>query len=134
MGSAGAPGYAEECGDGFRPGHGRDRNRLGDDGSGYGVFWVSKLSCLAYLHINVETIRNLYSTFITPWADQSAARAVEPDFHLPTCYASVQAPPPGPNKATAFSDETLFFMFYSSPRDALQEVAAQELCVFLSLY
>ncbi|KAF9464218.1 hypothetical protein BDZ94DRAFT_527900 [Collybia nuda] len=70
---------------------------------------------------------NLYSTFITPWADQSAARTVEPDFHLPTCYSSVQAPPPGPNKATAFSDETLFFMFYSSPRDALQEVAAQEL-------
>ncbi|EEB86958.1 hypothetical protein MPER_15907, partial [Moniliophthora perniciosa FA553] len=29
-------------------------------------------------------------------------------------------------KAQAFSDETLFFMFYSSPRDALQEVAAQE--------
>lgn len=28
-----------------------------------------------------------------------------------------------------FSDETLFFMFYSSPRDALQEVAAQELYV-----
>jgi len=27
----------------------------------------------------------------------------------------------------SFSDETLFFMFYSSPRDALQEVAAQEL-------
>ncbi|KAG5644760.1 hypothetical protein DXG03_007668 [Asterophora parasitica] len=70
---------------------------------------------------------DLYSTFITPWADQSAARTVEPDFHLPSCYASVQAPPPGPNKASAFSDETLFFMFYSSPRDALQEVAAQEL-------
>lgn len=73
--------------------------------------------------------RDLYSTFITPWADQSAARTVEPDYHLPTCYASVQAPPPGPSKASAFSDETLFFMFYSSPRDALQEVAAQELCV-----
>ncbi|KAG6888408.1 hypothetical protein C0995_008412 [Termitomyces sp. Mi166 len=70
---------------------------------------------------------DLYSTFITPWADQSAARTVEPDFHLPTCYASVQASPPGPSKASAFSDETLFFMFYSSPRDALQEVAAQEL-------
>lgn len=80
--------------------------------------------------LNVEALlRNLYSTFITPWADQSAARTVEPDFHLPSCYASVQAPPPGPNKASAFSDETLFFMFYSSPRDALQEVAAQELCV-----
>ncbi|KAH9480383.1 General negative regulator of transcription subunit 2 [Psilocybe cubensis] len=70
---------------------------------------------------------NLYSTFITPWADQSAARTVEPDFHLPACYLSVQAPPPGPTKANMFSDETLFFMFYSSPRDALQEVAAQEL-------
>ncbi|KAJ8474159.1 hypothetical protein ONZ45_g16046 [Pleurotus djamor] len=69
---------------------------------------------------------NLYSTFITPWADQSAAHSVEPDFHLPACYA-VTAPPPGPSKAAAFSDETLFFMFYSSPRDALQEVAAQEL-------
>jgi hypothetical protein len=77
-------------------------------------------------------LRNLYSTFITPWSDQSAARTVEPDFHLPTCYSSVQAPPPGPNKATAFSDETLFFMFYSSPKDALQEVAAQELCVMSS--
>lgn len=73
-------------------------------------------------------IRNLYSTFITPWADQSAAHTVEPDYHLPGCY-NVQPAPPGPNKAAAFSDETLFFMFYSSPRDALQEVAAQELCV-----
>lgn len=72
--------------------------------------------------------RNLYSTFITPWADQSAAHTVEPDFHLPACY-NVQAPPPGPSKVTAFSDETLFFMFYSSPRDALQEIAAQELYV-----
>ncbi|PFH54022.1 hypothetical protein AMATHDRAFT_53785 [Amanita thiersii Skay4041] len=70
---------------------------------------------------------NLYSTFITPWADQSAAHTVEPDFRLPACYANVLAPPPGPSKAAAFSDETLFFMFYSSPRDALQEIAAQEL-------
>ncbi|KAK7464864.1 transcriptional regulator [Stygiomarasmius scandens] len=69
---------------------------------------------------------SLYSTFITPWADQSAAHSVEPDFHLPACY-NVAPPPPGPSKAQAFSDETLFFMFYSSPRDALQEVAAQEL-------
>ncbi|KAL0064315.1 transcriptional regulator [Marasmius tenuissimus] len=69
---------------------------------------------------------SLYSTFITPWADQSAAHTVEPDYHIPGCY-NVQPPPPGPSKATAFSDETLFFMFYSSPRDALQEVAAQEL-------
>ena len=70
----------------------------------------------------------VYSAFITPWADSSAAHTVEPDFHLPACY-NVQPPPPGPAKAQAFSDETLFFMFYSSPRDALQEIAAQELYV-----
>ncbi|ESK83477.1 not2 family protein [Moniliophthora roreri MCA 2997] len=69
---------------------------------------------------------NLFSTFITPWADQSAAHTVEPDYHIPTCY-NVPSSVPGPSKAQAFSDETLFFMFYSSPRDALQEVAAQEL-------
>lgn len=65
-------------------------------------------------------------SFITPWSDSSAAHTVEPDFHLPACY-NVHAPPPGPSKAAAFSDETLFFMFYSSPRDQLQEIAAQEL-------
>jgi CCR4-NOT transcription complex subunit 2 len=53
---------------------------------------------------------------------------VEPDFHLPEYYnIRPEPPPPGPGKAVAFSDETLFFMFYSSPRDRLQEVAAQEL-------
>ncbi|KAJ7599869.1 hypothetical protein C8J56DRAFT_999587 [Mycena floridula] len=69
---------------------------------------------------------SLYSTFITPWADQSAAHSVEPDYHLPSCY-DVRTSVPGPGKASAFSDETLFFMFFSSPRDALQEIAAQEL-------
>ncbi|KAF8158422.1 hypothetical protein B0H34DRAFT_708778 [Crassisporium funariophilum] len=82
---------------------------------------------LGTMGLDMAYAGNLYSTFITPWADQSAARSVEPDFHLPACYLSVQAPPPGPAKAAMFSDETLFFMFYSSPRDALQEVAAQEL-------
>ncbi|KAA1473840.1 hypothetical protein DENSPDRAFT_840356 [Dentipellis sp. KUC8613] len=81
---------------------------------------------LGTMGLDMQNQGNLYSTFITPWADSSAAHSVEPDFHLPACY-NVQPPPPGPNKAAAFSDETLFFMFYSSPRDALQEVAAQEL-------
>ncbi|KAF7799436.1 hypothetical protein EIP86_010671 [Pleurotus ostreatoroseus] len=81
---------------------------------------------LGTMGLDMQTPGSLYSTFITPWADSSAAHTVEPDFHLPACY-NVAPPPPGPTKAAAFSDETLFFMFYSSPRDALQEVAAQEL-------
>lgn len=81
---------------------------------------------LGTMGLDMQNHGSLYSTFITPWADSSAAHTVEPDFHLPTCY-NVAPPPPGPGKASVFSDETLFFMFYSSPRDALQEVAAQEL-------
>ncbi|KAF8527030.1 hypothetical protein BU17DRAFT_74080 [Hysterangium stoloniferum] len=81
---------------------------------------------LANLGLNVGQGGNIYSHFITPWSDSAAAGTVEPEFHLPACY-NVQPPPPGPSKVAAFSDETLFFMFYSSPRDALQEVAAQEL-------
>jgi CCR4-NOT transcription complex subunit 2 len=69
----------------------------------------------------------LYSTFITPWADSSAAHAIEPDFHIPACYVNVNTPPPGSAKAQAFSDETLLYMFYACPRDAVQEIAAQEL-------
>ncbi|KAH9983702.1 hypothetical protein BJV74DRAFT_878851 [Russula compacta] len=81
---------------------------------------------LGTMGLDMQQQGNLYSTFITPWADSSAAHTVEPDYHLPGCY-NVQPPPPGSGKAAAFSDETLFFMFYSSPRDALQEIAAQEL-------
>ncbi|PSR83949.1 hypothetical protein PHLCEN_2v5565 [Hermanssonia centrifuga] len=81
---------------------------------------------LGTMGLDMQTPGSLYSTFITPWADSSAAHTVEPDFHLPACY-NVTPPPPGPAKASAFSDETLFFMFYASPRDALQEIAAQEL-------
>ncbi|KAF7296613.1 NOT2 family protein [Mycena chlorophos] len=95
---------------------GRGRVRLGGVGTD-----------LSTMGLDMGYAGTLYSTFVTPWADQSAALAVEPDFHLPSCYANVHAPPPGPTKASAFSDETLFFMFYASARDALQEVAAQEL-------
>ncbi|EMD39642.1 hypothetical protein CERSUDRAFT_71526 [Gelatoporia subvermispora B] len=81
---------------------------------------------LGTMGLDMQTPGSLYSTFITPWADSSAAHTVEPDFHLPGCY-NVQPPPPTPGKVAAFSDETLFFMFYASPRDQLQEIAAQEL-------
>jgi CCR4-NOT transcription complex subunit 2 len=56
---------------------------------------------LGTMGLDMSYAGNLYSTFITPWADQSAgahAHGGEPDFHLPACYASVHAPPPGPSK------------------------------------
>ncbi|KAG8903893.1 hypothetical protein FRB99_002593 [Tulasnella sp. 403] len=81
---------------------------------------------LAQMGLDLAAPGHLSSMFVTPWTDSATAQSVEPEFHLPLCY-NVQAPPPGPQKVASFSDETLFFMFYSSPRDTLQEVAAQEL-------
>lgn len=81
---------------------------------------------LGTMGLDMQTTGNLYSSFITPWSDSSAARSVEPDFHLPACY-NVQPPEPTQVKAQAFSEETLFYMFYAHPRDRLQEVAANEL-------
>ncbi|PCH40405.1 hypothetical protein WOLCODRAFT_24080 [Wolfiporia cocos MD-104 SS10] len=81
---------------------------------------------LGTMGLDMQTQGDLYPAFITPWADSSAAHSVEPDFHLPQCY-TVTTAPPNASKAGAFSDETLFFMFYASPRDMLQEIAAQEL-------
>lgn len=124
MGAARAACDDQECGFGHESaisGYGS-----GDDGVRHADPWV-RFTTSGLTHLFTDRcVRSLYSTFITPWADSSAAHTVEPDFHLPACY-NVAPPPPGPTKAAAFSDETLFFMFYSSPRDALQEVAAQEL-------
>lgn len=95
---------------------------------------------LSTLGLDLGAQDALYSSFVTPWAADAAAAAglqgasataaasagVEPEYHLPQCYASVQAPP-AQSKVAHFTDETLFFVFYSQPRDAMQELAAQEL-------
>lgn len=83
---------------------------------------------LQSLGLNIESTEPLHSSLVLPWAKDAAAAAmqVEPAYELPSCY-NVQPPPPAHTKMTSFSDETLFFIFYSTPRDVLQEVAAQEL-------
>lgn len=87
---------------------------------------------LQSLGLDVSAEGPLHADFHTPWSSdahplQRQQRAmVEPEFHLPSCY-NVQPPPPAQNKVANFSDETLFFIFYSTPRDMLQEVAAMEL-------
>ncbi|GAA6063266.1 hypothetical protein JCM10212_005000 [Sporobolomyces blumeae] len=82
---------------------------------------------LTNLGLDLGAPENLYSSFITPWSDSKAAQMlnIEPEFHLPSCY-NVQ-PPAANTKIGNFSDETLFFIFYSQPRDAMQEMAAHEL-------
>lgn len=68
----------------------------------------------------------MYNTFASPWADTPSRR--EPDYYIPACYAS-QAPPLQPPiaKMALFSEQTLFYIFYSMPKDVLQIAAASEL-------
>ncbi|KAJ2548721.1 transcriptional regulator [Coemansia sp. RSA 1933] len=69
----------------------------------------------------------LYSTFGSPWADQSQVYGlIEPDYKLPSCYNACNPPPPM-TKISSVTDETLFYIFYTMPRDELQLAAAEEL-------
>ena len=83
---------------------------------------------LQTLGMNLDSLDSLAASFVTPWSQDPtlASMQVEPAYQLPSCY-NVQPPPPAQTKIASFSDETLFFIFYSTPRDVLQEVAAQEL-------
>lgn len=55
-----------------------------------------------------------------------SAVPLEQDFSLPSCYnvANIQ---PLSSRIPGFSDETLFYIFYSMPRDIMQELVAEEL-------
>ncbi|KAJ2870870.1 transcriptional regulator [Coemansia asiatica] len=69
----------------------------------------------------------LYPTFGSPWTDQSQAYGlIEPDFSLPECYNATH-PQQAVTKIASFLDETLFYIFYTMPRDELQLAAAEEL-------
>lgn len=71
--------------------------------------------------------RPLHPCFASPFASSPmSAVPIAPDFSLPPCYgvANVQALQ---TRITSFTDETLFFIFYTMPRDIMQELVAQEL-------
>jgi CCR4-NOT transcription complex subunit 2 len=51
---------------------------------------------------------------------------VEPEFVLPNCYTVLNTQPVH-SKIQSFSDETLFYIFYTMPRDIMQEVVVAEL-------
>ena len=69
--------------------------------------------------------RPLYPTFAGPFAE-SGSRQMQPDFKLPECY-TVDNVHRVREKIPGFSDETLFWIFYTQPRDIMQELAATEL-------
>ena len=69
--------------------------------------------------------RPLYETWGGPFSE-AGQRPLMPDFTLPECY-TVDNVHRVREKIPGFSDETLFFIFYTQVRDIMQEHAATEL-------
>lgn len=79
---------------------------------------------LTQLSLQVVQAEPLYPSMHSLWSDSPFA--VQPEFKLPTCY-SVNSPKLSFQIFQKFQVETLFYVYYSMPRDVLQVAAAQEL-------
>lgn len=74
--------------------------------------------------LSLSSAEALAPSFASPWAREPSA--LEPSFSLPSSYRLPQ-PPLKTGHLTKFDVTTLFYIFYTMPRDLLQSYAAQEL-------
>ncbi|KAE8146090.1 NOT2 family protein [Aspergillus avenaceus] len=81
---------------------------------------------LMTLGLDLNQPEPLHTSFASPFVASMTGVPLEQDFSLPSCYnvANIQ---PLQARIASFSDETLFYIFYSMPRDIMQEVVAEEL-------
>ncbi|XP_050203587.1 probable NOT transcription complex subunit VIP2 isoform X2 [Mercurialis annua] len=80
---------------------------------------------LTTLGLNLNSTENLHKTFGSPWSDEPAKG--DPEFNVPQCYYAKQPPPLHQGYFSKFTVETLFYIFYSMPKDEAQLHAANEL-------
>lgn len=83
---------------------------------------------LSILGLDITSRTNdvkISKTFASPWIETSRSE-VEPFFVTPS-YLKFENLPPASQKLALFSDETLFYLFYTKAKDILQQQAAQEL-------
>ncbi|XP_068311746.1 probable NOT transcription complex subunit VIP2 isoform X6 [Pyrus communis] len=80
---------------------------------------------LTTLGLNLNSTENLHKTFGSPWSDEPAKG--DPEFGVPQCYYTKQPPVLHKGYFSKFSVETLFYIFYSMPKDEAQLYAANEL-------
>ncbi|PVU90426.1 hypothetical protein BB559_004634 [Furculomyces boomerangus] len=77
--------------------------------------------------LSLNSTGNLFSSFGSPWADIYPVSAIsEPNYLVPPIYNSAQLPPAS-TKLAQMSEETLFYIFYSMPKDEMQLLASEEL-------
>ncbi|KAM6595727.1 probable NOT transcription complex subunit VIP2 isoform X1 [Cannabis sativa] len=80
---------------------------------------------LTTLGLNLNSTENLHKTFGSPWSDEPAKG--DPEFNVPQCYYAKQPPSLHQGYFAKFTVETLFYIFYSMPKDEAQLYAANEL-------
>ncbi|KAM9925919.1 hypothetical protein OXX59_003564 [Metschnikowia pulcherrima] len=84
---------------------------------------------LQLMGLDLSEDSEILKTLASPWQETSRSE-VEPYFTLPDNILQkniVPKPEPCDTKISSFSDETLFYIFYTKPRDTLQEYASREL-------
>lgn len=74
--------------------------------------------------LNLNSTESLFPTVSSPFTDRTLPK--EPLFQTPPCYM-MHPPSLKSDHLSKFQLETLFYMFYSMPKDILQACAAQEL-------
>lgn len=84
---------------------------------------------LSLMGLDLSEDLGILKNLASPWQETSRSE-VEPYFLLHELILQknlVPAPEPCDSKISSFADETLFYIFYTKPRDTLQEYAAREL-------
>ncbi|KAL8225185.1 hypothetical protein R6Q57_017742 [Mikania cordata] len=81
---------------------------------------------LTTLGLNLNSAESLYRTLGSPWTDEPVKG--DPDFTVPQCYYSKQGLALNQRYFSKFQLNTLFYIFYSMPKDEAQLYAANELC------
>lgn len=78
---------------------------------------------LTTLGLSLNSTESLYTSFSSPFVDSASADA---NYSTPSCYMN-HSPSFKTEHLARIQMETLFYMFYSMPRDIMQAYAAQEL-------
>ncbi|KMZ74229.1 hypothetical protein ZOSMA_132G00020 [Zostera marina] len=80
---------------------------------------------LTILGLNLNSTGTLYKTFGSPWSEEPLKG--DPEYSVPSCYFAKQPPPLQKGHFSKFQLETLFYIFYSMPKDEAQLYSAHEL-------
>ncbi|KAK4786000.1 hypothetical protein SAY86_002689 [Trapa natans] len=80
---------------------------------------------LTTMGLSLNSSEELHKTFGSPWSDEPSKG--DPEFNVPQCYYAKQPPALHPGYFSKFTVETLFYIFYSMPKDEAQLYAANEL-------